>query len=86
MKQINMKKLIPAFIIIAIIFISSPVSLQAGETIPEKYISLIDSIPDYYQRDNTFGGFPGKGALRQVPSLSPIFFLVRTKWLPQTSG
>ena len=75
MKQINMKKLIPAFIIIAIIFISSPVSLQAGETIPEKYISLIDSIPDYYQRDNTFGGFPGKGALYCGPvSISNFLF------------
>ncbi len=36
--------------------------------LPQAYTEFIDSIPDYYQRDMSFGGFEGKGAMYCGPA------------------
>ena len=58
------------------------ISLQL-DILPDQFLDRIDSIPDYFQRDGAFGGFPLKGALYCGPvSVSNSFVYLSRNGYP----
>jgi hypothetical protein len=53
---------------VGVLFLFKTSSGQQIDTIPIYYIDRIDSLPDYYQRDREFGGFPLGGSMYCGPT------------------
>ncbi len=49
-------------------FLSEASSEKQTTSIPQYYIDRLDSLPDYYQRDRSFGGFPLGGSMYCGPT------------------
>jgi hypothetical protein len=55
-------------VLMSIQFYSGSTLANSVDSIPPFYTDIIDSIPDYYQRDGAFGGFPLGGSMYCGPT------------------
>jgi hypothetical protein len=55
-------------VLLSIQFYSGPSLANVEDSLPPFYTDIIDSIPDYYQRDGAFGGFPLGGSMYCGPT------------------
>jgi hypothetical protein len=57
-----------AIVLFAMLFMAESSMDVKTDTIPPFYTDLINSVPDYYQRDRAFGGFPLGGSMYCGPT------------------